>query len=86
MVSNEEKESCYAELVAVEIFNTLKKEKVSETIESFLKENNLKIHDIDVVVLGNNGDVDFDDYYQSTLHRNFQQNPTSFLQAFGGRI
>ena len=63
VVSNEKKESCYAELVAVETFNTLKKEKVSKTIESFLEENNLKAADIDVVVFGNNGDVDFDGYY-----------------------
>ncbi len=63
VVSNEKKESCYAELVAVETFNTLKKEKVSRTIENFLEENNLKATDIDVVVFGNNGDVDFDGYY-----------------------
>jgi 3-oxoacyl-(acyl-carrier-protein) synthase len=63
VVSNEKKESCYAELVAVETFNTLAKEKVSETIESFLKDNKLTVSDLDVVVLGNNGDVGFDDYY-----------------------
>ncbi len=63
VVSNEKKQSCYAELVAVETFNTLPKEKVSETIENFLEENNLKNRDIDLVVLGNNGDVDFDTFY-----------------------
>ena len=63
VVSNKKRKSCYAELSAIETFNTLRKEKVSETIESFLKENNLRIDDIDVVVLGNNGDVDFDGYY-----------------------
>ena len=63
VVSNVKKESCYAELIAVETFNTLRKEKVSETIENFLKENNLKITDIDLVVLGNNGDIYFDNFY-----------------------
>ncbi len=63
VLSNEKKDSCYAELAAVEIFNKLNKERVAETIESFLNENNLKIGDIDLVVLGNNGDVTYDVYY-----------------------
>ncbi len=64
VVSNEKKQSCYAELVAVKTLNSLIKEKVSKTIENFLEENNLMRSDIDVVVFGNNGDVDYDDYYQ----------------------
>lgn len=63
VVSNQRGESCYAELVAVETFNILGKENVSATITQFLEENNLNIQDIDSVVLGNNGDVDYDGYY-----------------------
>lgn len=63
VVSNQKKESCYAELVAIETFNTLQKDKVSETIINFLEENKLKFEAIDVVILGNNGDVDYDGYY-----------------------
>lgn len=76
VVSNEKLQSCYAELIAVETFNTLQKEKVSETIEGFLHENNLKSGDIDLVVLGNNGDVDFDGYYNQlseSIFKNTQQ-------------
>ena len=63
VVSNEKKNSCYAQLLAVEVFNTLSKEKVTKTTETFLKENNLKVSDIDVLITGNNGDMDFDGYY-----------------------
>src|SRR5690606_23994487 len=63
VVSNRKGKNCYAELLDVETFNTFQKERVSETIESFLNENNLKSSDIDVVVCGNNGDADFDGYY-----------------------
>ncbi|AFL80422.1 3-oxoacyl-(acyl-carrier-protein) synthase [Aequorivita sublithincola DSM 14238] len=63
VVSNENKKSCYAELIALETFNTLKKNRVSETIEIFLKENNITSNDVDAVVFGNNGDVYFDGYY-----------------------
>lgn len=64
VISNEKRESCYAELVAMETFNTLEKEDVSATIEAFLKSNNLKTKNVDLVVLGNNGDGIYDDYYR----------------------
>src|SRR5690554_2299322 len=65
VLSNQKKESCYAEVVAVETLNTLAKERVGSTIENFLKENGLAPKDVDAVVLGNNGDVGSDDYYHS---------------------
>ncbi len=73
VVSNEKSESCYAELVAVETFNTLPKENVSKAIKTFLKENNLKSKNIDLLVLGNNGDVVFDDYYHQLSEGIFSQ-------------
>lgn len=84
VVSNEKKESCYAELLAVETFNTLQKEKVSETIESFLEENNLKAIDIDVVVFGNNGDVDFDDYYNQLSGGTFSKTQQVYYKHLVG--
>ncbi len=84
VVSNEKMKSCYAELVAVETFNTLKKEKVSQTIENFLEENNLKIGDIDLLVLGNNGDVDFDTYYQKLTEGIFSKTQQVFYKHLVG--
>lgn len=71
VVSNEKTASCYAELAAVETFNTLKKEKVSNAIKKFLTDNDLAFDDIDVVVFGNNGDVDFDGYYSQLSKTDF---------------
>ncbi|HET8804456.1 MAG TPA: beta-ketoacyl synthase N-terminal-like domain-containing protein [Aequorivita sp.] len=84
VVSNEKKESCYAELIDVETFNTLINEKVSETIENFLKENNLKVEDIDVVVLGNNGDVDFDVFYKQLSEGIFSKTQQVFYKHLVG--
>ena len=84
VVSNEQMESCYAELIAVETFNTLSKEKVSRTIESFLEENNLKINDIDLVVLGNNGDVDFDVFYKQLSEGIFSKTQQVFYKHLVG--
>lgn len=84
VVSNKKSKSCYAELVAVETFNTLQKEKVSETIEDFLKENNLTSSNLDLVVLGNNGDVDFDDYYNQLSEGIFKNTQHVFYKHLVG--
>ncbi len=84
VVSNEKKENCCAELVAVDTLNTLAKEKVSETIESFLVENNLKVSEIDAVVFGNNGDVDFDGYYSQLYEGIFNKTQQIFYKHLVG--
>ncbi len=84
VVSDEKKESCYAELSSVETFNTLQKENVSETITSFLTENDLKPADIDVVVLGNNGDGDYDSYYHQLSEGIFNKTQQVFYKHLVG--
>ena len=66
VLEDKQKDNCYAQLVDVVIYNELSKSEVAQKLEAFLKENKLTISDIDVVVLGLNGDVDYDSYY-STL-------------------
>src|SRR5690606_30682651 len=60
------------------------KERVSETIESFLNENNLKSSDIDVVVCGNNGDADFDGYYHQLSQGIFSKTQQVFYKHLVG--
>ncbi len=84
VVSNKMVKSCYAELIAVETFNTLRKERVSETIEAVLKNNNLKIADIDLVVFGNNGDVDFDGFYNQLSDGIFSKTQQVFYKHLVG--
>lgn len=86
VVSNERKDSSYAELLAVETFNTLKNERVPNKIEDFLYDNNLKISDIDVLVLGNNGDVDFDDYYNQLSEGIFNQTQQVYYKHLSGEF
>ncbi|RDK88744.1 beta-ketoacyl synthase N-terminal-like domain-containing protein [Marinirhabdus gelatinilytica] len=63
VLGNALSERCYAEVVSVEMYNTLPLENLEETVEAFLKDNNLSTEEIDVVVMGNNGDVAYDNYY-----------------------
>ena len=76
VLSNKKQDTSYAEVVAVDTYNTLSKENTSQAIMAFLKENGLHPNDIDIVILGNNGDVNYDTYYQGLstgLFKNTQQ-------------
>lgn len=63
VLSNKKQKTSYAQILSVNIYNTLPKSELYDTIDTFLKENNLSIPDIDMLVLGNNGDVVYDKYY-----------------------
>jgi 3-oxoacyl-[acyl-carrier-protein] synthase III len=65
VLSNEKQKSSYAEVLSVKMYNTLKKDEVSLTAISFLRDHNVQVQDIDILVLGNNGDVNFDVFYNT---------------------
>jgi len=73
VLSNKKQDSSYAEVVAVSILNTLPLEEVIETALQFLTENNLSVEDIDALILGNNGDVEFDGYYNQLTSNIFNK-------------
>ena len=63
VLSNEKQDTSYSKLVAVRTYNTLDISEVSTTITAFLSEMNIPLESIDLVVLGNNGDSEYDRYY-----------------------
>jgi len=62
VLGNHKNESSYAEVVGVRMYNSLTST-VSDLAQQFLTENDLSVNDIDALVLGNNGDITFDTYY-----------------------
>lgn len=76
VLSNEKKTSSYAEIVAVNTYNTLGNTKIDDLAKAFLKENNLDVETVDIVVLGNNGDIAYDGFYNelsSDIFKDTQQ-------------
>jgi 3-oxoacyl-(acyl-carrier-protein) synthase len=76
VLSNIKQNTSYAEVLGVKTFNTMPKSNLVAGLEEFLKENNLTVADIDVLISGNNGDVDYDRYYldlTNGLFKNTQQ-------------
>lgn len=84
-LENVKKESSYAVLDALQIQNELNVDAIENFISSFLEKNHLKIQDIDVVVLGNNGDIKFDDYY-AVVGSLFNQIPQVFYKHLSGEF
>jgi 3-oxoacyl-(acyl-carrier-protein) synthase len=75
-LGNQKTTNSYAELLDVAIFDSINEGEVPQKLNQFLKENNLSINDIDLVVLGNNGDVNHDKIYhklQETLLKDIAQ-------------
>ena len=84
-LENVKKENSYAVLEALQIQNELNVNDVDNFISSFLEKNHLKIQDIDVVVLGNNGDINFDTYY-TAVGSLFDQIPQVYYKHLCGEF
>jgi 3-oxoacyl-(acyl-carrier-protein) synthase len=63
-IENQQKSNSYAVVEAIKIHNSLDSNEVESFVTEFLSENNCDVNLVDVVVLGNNGDVKYDDYYK----------------------
>lgn len=75
-VEDKRTNNTYAEILDVTIHDVLKSEEVEDKLLQFLSIHKLTIADIDLVVLGNNGDVDFDPFYnklQESILKETQQ-------------
>lgn len=76
VLSNQKGNACYAELVDIRLYNTLSENRLEIVIETLLEENGLTRDMLDVVVMGNNGDAEFDHYYHTLsegMLKNVQQ-------------
>ena len=83
-LENEKKVNTYAEILDIEILNKLDIIEVENKIISFLASNNLKLTDIDAVVLGYNGDVDSDLYYKELSNSTFVNTPQVYYKHLCG--
>lgn len=60
-----ENKSSLVELLDISIIATLEVENITNTVEEFLGKNRIASADIDLVILGKNGDVNFDHFYEA---------------------
>jgi 3-oxoacyl-[acyl-carrier-protein] synthase II len=72
ILSNEKHPSNYAELLAVKmLYKPANQAEIEKEIIAVLKQNNLSINDIDLVIAGNNGDKESDKIYSQLQKKLF---------------
>lgn len=86
VLSDEKQPTTYAELVAVKTFNTLTKDRLEIIVTTFLSENDMKSEEIDMIILGNNGDVDFDGYYAVLSEGMFEKTCQLYYKHLSGEF
>ena len=84
VLENEKKASSYAELVAVNICNSLSVSEAAQEVVAFIQKNNYTVSDIDAVVLGYSGDVVFDEYYKVLSVGLFKEIPQLYYKHLSG--
>ena len=83
VLENQKKESSYATLEGISIFNDLNVDEIENYINKFISSHHLSTEDIDVVVLGNDGDVEFDNYYDCATSV-FAETPQVYYKHLSG--
>ncbi len=86
ILTNEKQANTYAEVIAVGIYNTLPKTNLSDTVLTFLQENSIALDEVDLVVMGNNGDVDYDEYYNILSEGLFKNIPQAYYKHLSGEF
>ena len=86
VLSDNKQETTYAELKDVAIYNTLKKEEAETKLKDFLSANSLEFSDIDAVVLGYNGDAEFDGYYKQLADSAFSETSQLYYKHLSGEF
>ncbi|MCB4799500.1 beta-ketoacyl synthase N-terminal-like domain-containing protein [Neotamlana laminarinivorans] len=86
VISNEKSETSYAEVVGVKLINTLEADELETELKAFLKEQNLSMQDLSTVVLGCNGDVEFDGFYDVLVENSLKDTPQLYYKHLSGEF
>ncbi|MFP9115968.1 beta-ketoacyl synthase N-terminal-like domain-containing protein [Flavobacterium sp. RHBU_3] len=84
VIEDEKKPSAYAELKDVYTYNILSQDEITAKVEAFLGRNNIALSDVDAIVLGYNGDVQYDAYYNVLVQGIFKDTPQVYYKHLSG--
>ena len=74
----------YARLVDLAVYNSLGEDNIEHKIIQFLNENKLNISDLDVIIFGLNGDVEYDRIYKNLMGSVFKNNQQLYYKHLSG--
>jgi len=85
LLSDKKNEKSFAKIISVETINkTFDNDSLKHSAISFLKENGLELNDISAVMLGLNGDKDYDNYYRFLASDVFTATPCTYYKHLCG--
>ncbi len=85
VLSNKKTENTYATVLGVKTFFRPKDQhEIEKTITRFLKENKLKVEELWLIILGYNGNAEFDSIYQNLEDNLFANNNTAWFKHLCG--
>lgn len=85
VLSKDETKNAYARVIGVDMFFRPKNNNaIKNRISDFIHIHSLLIDDIDLVILGNNGDSDFDEVYNEIEYTLFSDNTTAYYKHLCG--
>lgn len=86
VLSNNKQKDAYAEICGICLYNTLSKNELSDTIIAFLQENAITLKNVDLVVMGNNGDIEYDGFYNTLSEGLFKDTPQACYKHLSGEF
>lgn len=86
VLGHQKQESSYAQLRAVKLYNTLTPGSLKATVQEFLNDNGYTCKDIDVVVFGYNGDIEYDHYYHTLANDSFNNTAQVYYKHLCGEF
>lgn len=84
VLENKKSDSTYAEVRDVEIINEISITELPQKITAFLAANGLTVSEIDMLVVGTNGDAEFNGYYEILTHGGFSETPQAYYKHLSG--
>ena len=83
-IEREKKNSTYAKFIDVAVYDKLEIDEVENKMNQFLNDNKMQISDIDMIVLGINGDIDYDEYYNLLMRKTFKNTQQVYYKHLSG--
>lgn len=84
VLENEKKTTTYAEVLDLELINKIAINEVESKVIQFLATNGLQVSDLDAVVLGYNGDIEFDPYFHILSETILSNTPQVYYKHLSG--
>ncbi|MFA5770834.1 MAG: beta-ketoacyl synthase N-terminal-like domain-containing protein [Patescibacteria group bacterium] len=85
LLSDKKNNSSYSKIVSLEtIVNQLNVESLTKEVSAFFKKNNLNYNDVDLVLLGVNGDSKYDQLYYGLKNKVFCNNSCAYFKHLCG--